>query len=258
MALAEAPFDLVLMDLQMPAMDGFEATAAIRNQESTTNAPMPIIPMTAHAIQGDRMRCLQAGMNGYVTKPVKADELYAVIAQYCPKSEALPAETLDPSLDLAAALITTDAERDLVQEMMEILLAEYTELTQGVQAWSLWILRSLQGWQDRCVTSGVQGVPTAMDAGAMALLDDAASGLAAWSADAVDVRRVAGRSPPAMELLCSPHHRTHARAASMDTVIVRPAGTVRDGWNRTGPHSRGAQPLRPGRTRAAPVPRAAG
>jgi hypothetical protein len=128
----------------------------------------------------------------------------------------------------------------------------YAELTQGVQAWSLWIIRRLQGWQGRCVTSRVQGVPTATDTGAMALLYDAASGLVVWSADAVDVRSVAERSPPAMALSCTPHHSTPARAAPMDTIVVRPAGATLDGWNRTGPHSQGAQPLCKGGTRSAP------
>ena len=97
-----------------------------------------------------------------------------------------------------------------------------------------------------------------MDTGAMALPYDAASGLVAWSADARNGRRVAERSPPAMELSCTPHYRAPARAAPMDTAVVRPAGAVFDGWNRTGPHARGAQLLRTGGTRSAPVLRGAG
>jgi hypothetical protein len=83
-----------------------------------------------------------------------------------------------------------------------------------------------------------------MDAGAMALLDDATSG--------------AERSPPALEWSCIPHSRTAARAAAMDTVVVRPTGPVRDGWHRTAPHSRGVQPLCTSETRSAAVPRGAG
>jgi PAS domain S-box-containing protein len=77
--LAAETFDCVLMDVQMPVMDGFEATAAIRRRERETGAFLPVIAMTAHAMTGDLERCLAAGMNGYVTKPVNAADLFAAI-----------------------------------------------------------------------------------------------------------------------------------------------------------------------------------
>jgi CheY-like chemotaxis protein len=80
-ALARTSFDLVLMDLQMPEMDGFEATAAIRAQERGTGARIPIVALTAHAMEGDRQRCLDADMDGYVSKPIDATELFSVIDQ---------------------------------------------------------------------------------------------------------------------------------------------------------------------------------
>jgi CheY-like chemotaxis protein len=73
------PVDLVLMDLQMPEMDGFEATAAIRELERSSGQRMPIVALTAHAMEGDRQRCLDADMDGYVSKPIKAVELFEVI-----------------------------------------------------------------------------------------------------------------------------------------------------------------------------------
>jgi CheY-like chemotaxis protein len=73
--------DLVLMDVQMPEMDGFEATAAIRQSELRTGKHIPIIAMTAHAMTGDRQRCLNAGMDGYVSKPIRAQDLFSVIEQ---------------------------------------------------------------------------------------------------------------------------------------------------------------------------------
>jgi signal transduction histidine kinase/ActR/RegA family two-component response regulator len=82
-AVARQPFDLVLMDVQMPEMGGFEATAIIREQEKATGAHLPIIAFTAHAMQGDRERCLQAGMDGYVTKPVRIAELVDVMGKLC-------------------------------------------------------------------------------------------------------------------------------------------------------------------------------
>ena len=75
-ALDSRPFDVVLMDVEMPEMDGIEATAVIRAKESECGGHVPIIAMTAHAMKGDRDRCLAAGMDGYVSKPIRAQQLY--------------------------------------------------------------------------------------------------------------------------------------------------------------------------------------
>jgi CheY-like chemotaxis protein len=74
-ALERETFDLVLMDVQMPEMDGFEATSVIRAKEVGTDRHIPIIAMTAHAMKGDRERCLESGMDAYVAKPVRSREL---------------------------------------------------------------------------------------------------------------------------------------------------------------------------------------
>ena len=85
-ALETIPYDLVLMDVQMPVMDGLEAPgrSAIRNPQSAITQ-IPIIAMTAHAMQGDRERCLEAGMNDYVSKPVSPQALAEVLARWLPK-----------------------------------------------------------------------------------------------------------------------------------------------------------------------------
>ena len=71
------PFDVVLMDVQMPEMDGLAATAAIRARERVRGGHVPIVGMTAHALKGDRETCLEAGMDEYVAKPIRADQLFA-------------------------------------------------------------------------------------------------------------------------------------------------------------------------------------
>ena len=80
-ALETGEFDLVLMDVQMPEMDGLEATMEIRRRERTTGGHIPIIAMTAHAMKGDRERCLEAGMDDYVSKPIQIKELLAAIGR---------------------------------------------------------------------------------------------------------------------------------------------------------------------------------
>ena len=73
------PFDVILMDVEMPEMDGFQATSAIRQREKALGLHTPIIAMTAHAMKGDRERCLAAGMDAYVAKPIRPGELFAAI-----------------------------------------------------------------------------------------------------------------------------------------------------------------------------------
>ena len=77
--LEKQPFDIVLMDVMMPEMDGFEATKRIREKEKAGGAHLPVIALTAHAMRGDRDQCLAAGMDGYVSKPIKLEELFSAI-----------------------------------------------------------------------------------------------------------------------------------------------------------------------------------
>src|SRR5260370_2993240 len=77
--LGQGVFDVVLMDLQMPELGGFEATAVIREHEKLSGIHIPIYALTAHAMKGDRERCLAAGMDGYLSKPIQSHELYKVL-----------------------------------------------------------------------------------------------------------------------------------------------------------------------------------
>src|SRR2546423_6952046 len=89
-AFEREPFHLVLMDVQMPGMDGFEATAAIRSQERRSGTHLPIIALTANALRGDQERCLNAGMDAYISKPIRTTELFDTIEKFIGKSSEQP------------------------------------------------------------------------------------------------------------------------------------------------------------------------
>jgi two-component system, sensor histidine kinase and response regulator len=80
-ALEKEQFDVVLMDIEMPLMDGLQATEIIRKQEKVTGEHIPIIAITAFAMKGDKERCLQAGMDAYLSKPINKEELFATLEQ---------------------------------------------------------------------------------------------------------------------------------------------------------------------------------
>jgi CheY-like chemotaxis protein/HPt (histidine-containing phosphotransfer) domain-containing protein len=138
-ALEQEDFDVVLMDVQMPEMDGFEATAAIRAKEKETLRHQPIIAMTAHAMKGDRERCLEAGMDGYVTKPFRRSALFEALAAVSqPATRALKKEEEQkpPSFDLEAALEIVQGDRELLIELVQLFLEEkprqLTDLKQAI------------------------------------------------------------------------------------------------------------------------------
>lgn len=120
---SERSFDIVLMDVQMPEMNGFEATAAIRAAEQS-GQHLPIIALTAHAMEGDRQRCLQAGMDSYVCKPIKVRELLATIAQLIsPREVAVETPVTPPQeeiLDREGVLSRVDGDPGTLQLIAEI------------------------------------------------------------------------------------------------------------------------------------------
>lgn len=135
-ALARAPYDIVLMDCQMPEVDGFEATARIRQREGTARHT-PIIALTAHATRGEREKCIAAGMDDYLSKPITPDALYTTLRRWLPKTSAPAPEPLDvpPALPESDPLLDwTVLENfrqlqepgapDIVAQLMDLFLQE--------------------------------------------------------------------------------------------------------------------------------------
>ena len=129
-------FDLVLMDVQMPELDGLEATAQIRAKEQQTGAHLPIIAMTAHALKGDRERCLAAGMDNYVTKPIRAEQLFTAIDGIFSDHEhdatagsAVPQDFVNWTEALRAA----EGNRVLLKSMTEAALEEIPQLMTAIR-----------------------------------------------------------------------------------------------------------------------------
>jgi CheY-like chemotaxis protein len=159
-ALAKRSFDVVFMDVQMPEMDGFEATARIREQERATGAHIPIVAMTAYEMEEDCARCREAGMDGYVCKPISAQALYHALAS-CVSSDTqagrnasarLPSEGADTRqaanagtdsqaaglpplmLDKAALLARVGGREDRLRTIIQVFLEESAGLMAELRA----------------------------------------------------------------------------------------------------------------------------
>jgi two-component system, sensor histidine kinase and response regulator len=121
-AMSKENFDLVLMDVQMPEMDGLEATRAIRAQEEGTDRHVLIVAMTAHAMKGDRERCLDSGMDDYVSKPVQKSELLRVLANA--KAAKKAAGRPEQVFDVVVALDRVDGDREFLEEIIRLFLVD--------------------------------------------------------------------------------------------------------------------------------------
>jgi two-component system, sensor histidine kinase and response regulator len=143
----EGRFDVILMDIQMPIMDGFQATASIRKLEGAGWSSVPIVAMTAHAMRGDREKCLAAGMDSYISKPIDVHELVEVVEEFsrhntavAPVSQSKPMEqgvaadasqrSQLPVLDISTALKRLGDDRDLYGEMVQCFLEDAPPLVE--------------------------------------------------------------------------------------------------------------------------------
>jgi len=125
-------FDLVLMDVQMPEMDGFEATAVIRKEEESTGKRLPILALTAHAMGGDRERCLAAGMDGYIAKPLHAEDLIDAVENLGQSPAIAEVATMakhrgQEPIDTASALARVGGDVEVLKEVAAVFLEELPE-----------------------------------------------------------------------------------------------------------------------------------
>jgi CheY-like chemotaxis protein len=136
-AIERATFDVVLMDVQMPVMGGFEATATLRDRERGTGRHLPVVATTAHAMKGDREQCHAAGMDAYIAKPIQAQELFGVLAELFPApargaaARVTVAKVDRPDArvwDAKLALANAGGDPELQRELAELFLEESPRL----------------------------------------------------------------------------------------------------------------------------------
>jgi CheY-like chemotaxis protein/HPt (histidine-containing phosphotransfer) domain-containing protein len=136
LAVSEQAFDLVLMDVQMPTMDGLEATRRIRQAESETGKHVPIMAMTAHAMPEDRETCLEAGMDEYVAKPIRAanliDQIDRLLGVASPGKSDSATVLHGTIVDWSAAMGTVDGDHELLKEVIQAYFEEAPRLLAGM------------------------------------------------------------------------------------------------------------------------------
>jgi signal transduction histidine kinase/CheY-like chemotaxis protein len=163
-AVARAKFDVVLMDVQMPEMGGFEATAAIRAAERGTGTRLPIVAMTAHAMKGDRERCLAAGMDDYLTKPLDSKRLCETVERIVGAHGAAPAEASDEHLAAGAisdvVLARVGGDRQLLAEISRLFLDDAPRHLERIRS----ALDARDGEALRRAAHGLKGAAANFDA----------------------------------------------------------------------------------------------
>ena len=131
--LEKEAFDLILMDVQMPEMGGLETTAVIREKEQGGAGHVPILAMTAHALKGDRERCLAVGMDGYISKPIRPQEMFRAIENLNPATETSAAQPDEDILDRQEVLYRFDDDMELLREAVQDFLDECPKRLAGLR-----------------------------------------------------------------------------------------------------------------------------
>jgi len=133
-SLKKETFDLILMDVQMPQMDGLEAAGAFRKTEQKSGGHIPIIAMTAHAVKGDRERCLEAGMDEYVSKPIDSDKLFETVENLTMNPGVLNEGAAEPVImDKELLLKAFEGDWSFLEEVVEIFLSDYPRLLDALR-----------------------------------------------------------------------------------------------------------------------------
>ena len=205
------PFDVVLMDMQMPEMDGFEATRRIRKREAEQGRRTPIVAMTAHVMKGDREKCLNAGMDDYVAKPVHPAELFAALHRVVGIYETSKKEVdLEPALDRASALNRLDGDEDFFAELIRLFLEDAPGLLREMD-------RAIEASEGDALQRAAHAMKSAAGYLGAASVVAAAGTLESLGArDEIDLAR---------DRLKELHHQYQRLVAALGASAVEPAGS---------------------------------
>jgi CheY-like chemotaxis protein len=127
-------YDIILMDIQMPEMDGYETTRIIRKMEEQAGRHTVIIAMTAYAMRGDKEKCISAGMDDYISKPFKSDDLYEIIDEYAGTRKNLnDIDKVKHNNEFQGALDNLYGDEDLMEELIGILVEDYKNILNDIK-----------------------------------------------------------------------------------------------------------------------------